>query len=129
MRVSILPALLLAGCAPAMAGGQSESAAAELADALEGRTAGPARKCVSLSRIDGPQIVGETLLYRDGTRLWRTEAVDGCPSLRGDPIVIVEVHGGQLCRNDLFRTVDRGGSIPGPYCRFGDFTPYSAKRR
>ena len=38
--------------------------------------------------------------------------------------MIVDVYGGQLCRNDRFRLVEPGLSIPSAYCRFSGFTPY-----
>lgn len=117
----LLLALGLAGCAQADRG---PSDAAELAETTAGRTAGAPQRCIAVPSSDGPQIVGENLLYREGRTLWVSAAVDGCPSLRGDVIPIVEVQGGQLCANDRFRTVQRGSSIPGPYCRFGPFVPY-----
>lgn len=122
-RAAVLTALLLGGCVQA---DPAPTVAAELADTLAGRVAGAPQRCVSVTALGGPQIVGQTLVYRDGPRLWVNTPADGCPSLRGDPITIVEVQGGQVCRNDLFRTVDRGGiGIPGPYCRFGPFIPYT----
>lgn len=127
-RIAALLALVLAGCT----GGAVDSAgdASDLARLLDRRVAGAPAKCLSTTNIDGPIVVGESLFYRDGGRLWRTDAAGGCPSLRGDPIVIVEQYGSQICDNDRFRTVERGGqSIPGPYCRFGEFTPYSKPKR
>lgn len=119
-----LAVVLLAGCASRPA----ESDADALAEALAGRTAGTEERCIDLSRADGPQVAGQTLLYRDGRRLWRTDPIDGCPALAHDPIIVVEAFGSQICRGDRFRTVDRGGGIPGPYCRFGGFTPYTKPR-
>ncbi|KQN26885.1 hypothetical protein ASE86_06720 [Sphingomonas sp. Leaf33] len=121
-----MPLLALAGCAASAAGGHSD--AAELADALKGRTAGAPQRCINASSLEAPRIIGETLVYRQGGRLFVTRAEGGCPSLGGDPLLITEIYGGNLCRNDRFRTVPRGASIPGPYCRFGDFVPYSRAR-
>ena len=45
----------------------------------------------------------------------------------GGHTMIVEMHGSQLCRNDLFRMNEAGSSIPNAYCRFGKFTPYSKR--
>lgn len=39
--------------------------------------------------------------------------------------VIVEMRGSQLCRNDQFRVLTPGTSIPSGYCRLGKFTPYT----
>ncbi|MFD1786879.1 hypothetical protein ACFSC3_04765 [Sphingomonas floccifaciens] len=123
MKIALLPLLALAGCtASAPINGKTD--AAELADALKGRTAGPPQRCINASNLDAPRIIGDTLVYRQGGRLFVTRASGGCPSLRGDPLLVTEVYGGQLCRNDRFRTVPRGASIPGPYCMFGEFVPY-----
>ena len=123
--MSGLAALALGGCVVGSdrASGDAE---ARLARALEGRTAGATSQCIDQSRVEGPMIYGSTILYRDGRRLWRTEAVDGCPGLRTDSLLVVETMGGRLCANDRFRAVDRPTpAIPGPYCRFGPFTPYT----
>ncbi len=120
----LLPFIALASCsAPAATGGSS--VAADLADALKGRTAGSPQRCINASNLEAPRIIGETLVYRQGGRLWTTRIEEGCPSLAGDPLLVVEVYGSNLCRNDRFRTVPRGASIHGPYCRFGEFVPYT----
>lgn len=128
MRLAVLAAVALAGCS-ANAASDPGKDGEELNKALAGRVAGTPKACIGVTSGDGPMIIGQTLLYREGRRLWRTEPVGGCPGLNGDPILVVEVHGGQLCRNDRFRTLDRASTlIPGPYCRFGDFTPYEKPR-
>jgi len=119
-------ALVLAGCAAGAQTGNSDGR--ELADALAGRTAGEPQRCINPSNIDTPRIVGDSILYRQGSRLWLTRPEGGCPSLAGDPILVVELTGSQQCANDRFRTIIRGTSIPGPYCRFGNFIPYSRPR-
>lgn len=122
-----LAATLLAGCTAGSAP-ESASATGDLARALEGRVAGAPQRCLPATQSDGPMIIGETLLYRQGRTLWRAEVPDGCPGLRGDPILVTEIFGNSICRNDRFRTIDRGARIPGPSCRFGDFTPYAKPR-
>ncbi|AQR74233.1 hypothetical protein [Sphingomonas sp. LM7] len=129
MRLLItLGALALAGCtanAELQASRQAE-AAADLAKALDGRVAGKPQNCLSSpNSTNGPQIIdAKTILYRDGKRVWRNELAAECPSLDQDSILVVEMNGSQICKNDLFRPVDRGSRIPGAYCRFGEFTPY-----
>jgi hypothetical protein len=129
MRLAImLGALALAGCtanAEMQASRQAE-AQRDLAEALKGRVAGKPQNCISSpQQTNGPQIIdSHTLLYRDGSRVWRNELAGDCPSLDQDSILVVELHGSQICKNDLFRPVDRGSRIPGAYCRFGQFTPY-----
>ncbi|TGX55264.1 hypothetical protein E5A73_06510 [Sphingomonas gei] len=93
---------------------------------MKDRIAGKPQNCLSSpSSVNGPQIVdSRTILYRDGKRVWRNDLAADCPSLDRYDILVVELHGSQICKNDLFRPVDPGSRIPGAYCRFGEFTPY-----
>ncbi len=95
-------------------------------DPLAGRIAGKPVRCVDLQQLGGPEIVdSQTILYRQsGRRIWKTGPVGECPSLQRFDTLVVDVFGGQLCRNDRFRTVSAGMSIPSATCRFRDFTPY-----
>ena len=95
-------------------------------DPLAGRVAGAPVRCVDIGRVQGPTIVdSDTILYRQSCkRTWRTGPVGSCPQLRPFATMIVDVYGGQLCRNDRFRLVEPGLSIPSAACRFRDFTPY-----
>jgi hypothetical protein len=117
----IRAALLVAALAAATA-----SDSKDLAKALAGRVPGKPETCLSNTRTVAPQVIGDSvLLYRDGTRVWRNDLPDACPGLDDDAIVVTEVFGGQLCRNDQFYTLQRGGgSIPGPRCRLGNFVPW-----
>ncbi|MEZ0495299.1 hypothetical protein [Sphingomonas sp. IW22] len=127
-------ALLIASAALACAGCAAdaqrtadirERGAREFAEATKDRVAGAPNDCISLQRTGGPQIVSpDTLIYRDGSTLWVTR-VQGCTFLDDNDLVVSRVFGSQLCRNDQFRTLQRGtSSIPGPICRYGNFTPY-----
>ena len=129
MRVLALMAMTaLASCTPSaqmQASAQAE-AAKDLADALGDRVAGAPKDCISTSDSDGPQIIDDhTILYRPvGRTLWRNDLANSCPGLRPYTTLIVEVHGSQICRNDRFRTIEPGTSIPSAFCVFGKFTPY-----
>jgi hypothetical protein len=129
MRLAItLGALLLAGCtgSSSLQASRQAEAVADLAEALKGRVAGKPQSCLSSpSSVNGPQIIdARNILYRDGRRVWRNELEADCPSLDPNDILVVEMHGSQICKNDLFRPIDPGSRIPGAYCRFGQFTPY-----
>lgn len=95
-------------------------------DPLAGRIAGRPQQCLPLQQIGGPDIVdARTILYRQGgRRIWRVSPVGHCPGLRPFTRLIVDLYGTRICRNDRFRTLDVNSTIPGPYCRFGNFTPY-----
>ncbi len=122
-------AMLLGGCAQnaAMEATAQERADRELAAALEGRVRGEPVDCVSASGLEAPRIIDrDTLLYRPvSDTVWRNELPVGCTPLRGgSPTLIVELHGSQLCRNDSFRVLEQGASIPSVSCRLGQFIPY-----
>ncbi|HVI99744.1 MAG TPA: DUF6491 family protein [Sphingomonas sp.] len=129
----LIAAAALAGCAN---GQYEEQVRAEgekdLAQALDGFAAtGKTSDCVQPRNVSGPQIIGNsTLLYREGGgRIWRNDLISSCPSLREGQTVIVEIKGGQLCRNDLFRTIEPGANIPSAYCRLGNFTEYKRAKK
>ena len=120
-------ALALAGCVASAesASGSQDRAARELADALKGRVAGASEDCISASATSGPQIIdAQTLLYRQGGKLWRNDLEAGCPGLDPGDTLVIEIHGSELCRNDLFYVREYGSSIPGPHCRLGSFIEY-----
>ncbi len=129
MRATLLIAgIALAGCTPTseMMASQQAEAQKDLASALGDRVAGAPRDCISVTDSDAPQIIDDrTILYKPvGRTLWRNDLGSSCPGLQPYTTLIVEVHGSQICRNDRFRVLDPGSSIPSAYCMFGKFTPY-----
>lgn len=109
--------LLFAACA---------SASAER-DPLAGRVAGEPVNCISINQSTSLQVVDRnTILYREGgRRLWRTGPKGACPALgRIQATLIIDIYAGQLCRNDRFRVLEIGSSIPSAFCFFDQFTPY-----
>lgn len=120
----LIPALLLTGCATASSG--ASSGEAELAAELQGRTAGEAMACVDSHPGRALDIADtSTLVYRVGATIWVNRLPVACPSLRPlDQLVIEPNLSGRYCRGDRFRSLARGSSIPGNYCRLGDFRPY-----
>lgn len=111
-------------------GAATTSDTRDLDKALAGRSPGKAETCLSSSRQLTPQAVNDhVLLYRDGPRIWRNDLPAACPGLDDDAVIVTEIRGGQLCRNDSFYTLQRGGiAIPGPRCRLGVFVPWSRVR-
>lgn len=95
-------------------------------DPLAGRVAGKPESCINLNQNTALQIVDRyTILYTEsGRRVWRTGPVGPCTTLRPFDTLIVDVWGAQLCRNDRFRVLQQGTSIPSAFCRFDRFTPY-----
>jgi len=128
LLLAVPAALALAGCTASseMQASQAAEAQKDLAAVLGDRVAGAPRDCISVTDSDGPQIIDDhTIVYKPlGRTVWRNDLGTSCPGLRPYTTLIVEVHGSQLCRNDRFRVLDPGSSIPNAYCMFGKFTPY-----
>jgi hypothetical protein len=107
------------------AGATAADSKTDLDKALAGRVAGAPVDCISNFSTDGPQVIDErTVLYRSGRRVYVNTLEAACPSLDWDKVLIVELHGSQICRNDHFRVLARGTTIPGPTCLFSKFVPY-----
>ena len=116
-----LGAAALAGCTapPPVA---SNAPIAEIA----GRVAGPAQRCVTTTQSQGLQAANRnTLLYRNGSKLWVNQLQDGCGGFGRWDVLVTEPIGTQYCRGDLIRSFDPVSKIPGPSCRLGDFVPYT----
>jgi hypothetical protein len=117
----------LAACAAPQPPLADESFEGDQAD----RTAGPAQDCVlagsgaaSLS-IVARGVVG----YRSGATLWVNRLPEACAYMQPPDTLAIEVHGGQYCRGDRVSAVGPGGSIPGPTCILGRFTPYRERAK
>lgn len=97
----------------------------DLAKALAGHAPGKTSQCIDPKFADGPQVIGhDTLLYRQGGTIWKANVIGPCPALDDDVTVIVDMWGSQLCRNDKFRVLEPGATIPSAYCRLGAFQQY-----
>lgn len=95
---------------------------------IAGRSPGPPERCMSNARLGQATLYGDTIVYRDGATVWLNRLTD-CPGVSRDPILVFDIFGGQLCENDIVRTVNRGAiGIPGPVCPLGKFTPYRKPR-
>ncbi len=117
--------LVVAACATM---GVQRDDTADLAKELAGKVAEKPRTCIPLDEARSTKIYMDALVYRASRRLTYVNESKGCTSFDSDPIFINEVHGSQLCRGDVVRTVSRLGNIPGPFCVLGNFTPYRTPR-
>ncbi|URW74695.1 hypothetical protein M9980_08905 [Sphingomonas donggukensis] len=136
MRIAypILAGLLLAGCAMSAEEASRQAASdardqAKLDKRLAGYTPGQPQSCIQPYRAQQQEIFGDTLVYRDGRRLYVNKTTGGCFGLRRDDIVVTRSFSGQFCRGDIVRTVDRTNSFPSGTCSFGDFVPYTKDGR
>jgi len=124
-RLSYVLGLAVIAATAAAAATHDKHAERDLAKALAGHVPGKTSECIDPKFASGPQIIGhDTLLYRQGSTIWKANVIGPCPSLEEGVTVITDIYGGQLCRNDKFRTLAPGESIPSAYCRLGNFTEY-----
>lgn len=126
MRILIVGLLAVAGCTAAA---PIEGPSAAFSAAVSGRVAGEVRTCVP--RIGHSSLIAvdsRTLTIDSGNVLWVSRLPSACPGLRPLTTLIVEATGSDYCRGDLFRTIERGSSIPGPTCVLTDFTAYRKVR-
>ncbi len=124
-----VPLMLISAC------GEVDSTPAPLTDKqaslltreLDGKVAGAPVNCISDFNADNMiRISDDIVLYRVSGRLvYKNTLRSSCPGLaRDSDIVVTEQFGGQKCRGDLVRLVDRTSGIPGPVCSLGEFVPY-----
>lgn len=109
----------------------TEKQSARLAKELDGKTAGKPVNCISdLNSADVIRISDDILLYRiSGNLVYRNNLRYACHGLaRDNDILVSEQFGGQKCRGDVLKLVDRTSGIAGPVCSLGDFTPYRKDR-
>lgn len=121
--------LILAAIAPAAAGAAHRSAAergaAELARQLRGFAPQGTQRCLTTSDYENIYIVDSTaLVFRGlGGRLW-VNRTTGPDHLRDDDIPEQDVFGGQVCRLDQVRLLDRTTRAEHFVVLLGDFTAY-----
>ncbi|WP_294236542.1 hypothetical protein [uncultured Sphingomonas sp.] len=101
-------------------------------DPFAGRVAGPPAQCVDTSvTMSGPSIYdeGTVVINAGGQRMWKAKVRGQCPGLQPFNTLIVERWGSQLCRNDRFRVLQPGMSIPSQWCFFDGFVPYDRVKK
>lgn len=98
----------------------------KLARLLGDRVPGEVQDCLDSRMTNGSEAVGsKTLLYFQGTTVYRNDLIGQCAGLRSNDIPVITSNSGRLCRGDMIRTVSR--STPGVTtggCALGTFVPY-----
>lgn len=124
-----LPVLLAACATSSMAEDKppelTEKQKAALDKALEGKVAGKAQNCISLTqRADLQVISDDILLYKAGRTVYYNRVIGSCNGLSFGRTLVTNVFGGEICRGDIARVADlQAGMITGS-CALGDFVPY-----
>jgi hypothetical protein len=137
MRHLILSAVALAtlsACSASTAeqGQRSLKAQQELDRYLQGKVAGAPQSCLPNYRANDMTVIDErTILFREGSRVWRNDIPGGCTGLGrpGTALVTRQFGGSGLCRGEIAQVVDTvTGTFVGS-CSLGDFVPFTGPRR
>lgn len=100
-------------------------------DPFAGRVAGPPAQCVDTSTtMSGPVITDkDVIVINAGRRIWRAKVRGQCAGIQPFNTLMIERWGSQVCRNDRFRVVQPGLSIPSQWCFFDGFMPYDRVKK
>ncbi|MEH3105175.1 MAG: hypothetical protein PGN12_14900 [Sphingomonas phyllosphaerae] len=126
MKKRIVAAALVAALAAPVQAARS-TPDEDLARLLKGRVAEAPVRCIPVSPTDlgSVQIISErALAWRIGSRIYVNVPRARAETLDDDDILITEPFGGQLCRNDQVRPLNRMSRIPKASLLLGNFTPY-----
>lgn len=129
----VLPLTLVAACGDVDSTPVplTEKQSALLTKELNGKVAGKPVNCINdYDTSNLIRISDNMLLYRVSGRLvYQNNLRYSCPGIARDTDIIVsEQFGGQKCRGDVIRLVDRNSGMTGPVCSLGEFTPYRADK-
>lgn len=107
---------------------RTPKAAQRLAEAIEGRVAGPPVDCIPNYRTATQmQIIDDnTLVFHDGNTVYLQNPPGGCRgiTLSGYTLVTRQFGSSQMCRGDINNLVDIRNGMLGGSCVFGSFIPY-----
>jgi hypothetical protein len=97
---------------------------------LAGRVAGAAMTCLpTLSANDMTVVDDNTIVFRNGSRLYVNHPEGGCSQLSQGHTAILTSQYGQTgpCRGDVLHVEDTLSHMEVGSCVYGDFTPYVRK--
>ena len=127
--ITAIAGLALLGLAPAHAAeptDRSARGAAELAKAIEGRTAGKPVDCLNLRDIRSTRIIDRTAIIYEtiGGTIYVNKPDGGASSLDKWDVLITDTHSTQLCDIDIVRLYDTAARIETGFVNLGEFVPY-----
>lgn len=129
LALSAVAVAVLTSCTTAPAEqARSPRAERELADALEGRVAGPPQRCISNFPNTQVQVIDDwTILYDEGGTIYVQNPREGCTGIGNGSRTLIarQVGTSQMCEGDINGTIDLRTGVGGPTCVFGSFTPYT----
>ena len=124
---TLLLAGLAAGCMAADEPVEmSEAAQSRFAEAVAGRTPGPAVVCVPQRELRNTRTIGEGVMMFEGPGdvLWVNRPPGGCPTLAFGRAFRTRTPSSQLCRGDIVTVFDPVSGAEFAGCTLGDFVPY-----
>ncbi len=116
-------ALVLTGTTAATARSAEENEA-RLARMLEGRTAGEPVSCISALNSNRIEVIEDVAIVYDAGDTIYVARPSNPKSLGRNDVVVIERFGGQLCANDVIRTVDRYQGYTTGAVFLDEFVPY-----
>ncbi|GGD48021.1 hypothetical protein [Croceicoccus pelagius] len=119
-----LAVIALSGCATTTMGASVERGEARLAEMLAGRTAGEPQSCISAYASSRLKVIDETAVVYDAGDTIYVARPDNPRSLDTKDVLVIERTGGQLCKQDVVRTVDRTLGFNTGVVFLSDFVPY-----
>ena len=127
LAISVVAMLTSCTTAPAEQS-RSPRAERELADALQGRVAGPPQRCISNFPNTQVQVIDDwTILYDEGATIYVQNPRGGCIGIGTGSRTLVarQVGTSQMCEGDINETINLQTGIGGAPCVFGPFVPYT----
>lgn len=132
MRISMMPLILLAACAPTPRDVErSAQRAAETQQALDaelaGFTPGQPSECLPTPPqvLVNTRIYGDTIVYRVSNDLkFRNDTSGGCDPDDQRSFIRTRAPTGRVCRGDIAESVDRSAQFTTGSCALGAFVPY-----
>lgn len=103
---------------------RAERGEAKLAKMLAGRTAGKPQSCISAQVSDRLQIIDQTAIVYDVGETIYVARPDQPKSLNTDDVIVIDRLAGELCKQDVVRTVDQSSGFTTGTIFLGDFIPY-----
>lgn len=113
---------LASGCATT-SGGALEGEA-RLAEMIQGKTAGEGQSCIPAAISSRLTVIDETaVVYDAGETVWVARPQNP-RSLDDRDVLVIERTSGQLCKQDIVRTIDRTLGYSTGAVFLGDWIPY-----
>jgi hypothetical protein len=122
-----LAGLALLGSMPVHAQtARADRAAADLAKAIEGRTAGEPVDCLNLRDIRATRIIDRTAIVYEtlGGTLYVNKPTGGARSLDKWDVLVTATHSSRLCDYDIVRLYDTTSRMQTGFVNLGEFVPY-----